>query len=622
MKTLFRLLAVLTIVMLLAFTVSGAAVVRAQDEDGSDSTSPALPPVLVDADGDGVADGLDRCPDTPSDTAVGEDGCPAEGPSESLPEEPPEEPGEAELPPEEVSPLAPAEPPDAPLEAPVEVDAEPTPILEALPAEPEEVEALVESADVGEAKDYTYVSGFQVLNLDETDSTDVQVIFYYPNGSQAGTVTTTLEALGTQAWFVPNVTEVISPFVGSAVIQADRKLAATLNTQTPVKAGGGTHDDPNRIGMASAVIYPTRVAYMTQVMKEYYGWNSELSVQNSGSSPTTIIVDYYDRSGNLIAAARETATNVAPNAAHIFYQKQNANLPGGDLVGVYSARVDGGGQNVAVVCNFYNSGDTYTQAQLHSYNGIGSGASTIYIPRLLKDFYDYQGGFGIQNISSVSTTVRITYYGYMKPGTNDPVTPNPTQTKTIGPYQSWWVYMGPPYDHLEGEMKTAWGSGAAIVEIVSGGDQIIATVNEDNRVGGVYPTHVGRGSTYNASTIADATSQLAFPQVTAMYLGYSGGWQVQSLEDGNSCTVSYTSADGYTPATHLPQPLTLNQGESAYEFAPDATYISQDYNGAVIVKCTRNVIGIVNLSHRPDRDPRFPTNDGDTLTTTGGINYY
>jgi hypothetical protein len=34
------------------------------------------PPIKTDSDGDGVSDGLDRCPGTPSGAVVDLDGCP------------------------------------------------------------------------------------------------------------------------------------------------------------------------------------------------------------------------------------------------------------------------------------------------------------------------------------------------------------------------------------------------------------------------------------------------------------------------------------------------------------------------------------------------------------------
>jgi hypothetical protein len=617
-KTLFKLLAVLTIVALLTFTVGGAAMVLAQGDDEADPVLPAPPPVLVDSDGDGVADSLDQCPNTPLGAAVDASGCPVEAPPEAAPEAPPEtvpeagpeappeappeEPEEAELPPEEVLPVEPAAPPELPVEAPVEADAEPTPVLAPvdIPAEPEVVEAPVEPESVEAAQAYSYVSGITVVNLDSTQSADTVVTFYQQDGTVAHTINDTIAGGSAKTWYIPNVSGMPDPFVGSAVVSANRQIAATINTQTPT-ATSGTLTDPNRVGTASGVGNPTSSAYVTQVMREYYGWNSYLAVQNAGSSTASVTVYYYDSTGAEVTAARETAS-IPAYANNIFQQGSNTGLTSGQA---FSAYVDGGGQNLAVVCNMYNSGSDYTTAQFLSYNGAGSGAGTVYVPRIVKDYYNYQGGLTIMNVSSTSTNVDIAYnFG----GT--------TYNQTIGPlgqYQGAILYMGPG-STTPAVLSGVSGTGSATVQAVASGATIIATVNEDNRV-----SPAGRGVTYNAFTMADATTRVAFPQITARYYGYSSGWQIQSLESSNSCTASYSTSGGSSPTG--PTIPTLGTGASFDQFAPNATGMGSDYNGSVAVSCSNRVVGIANLSFRSDIDPRYGENYGDSFTTTGGINY-
>ncbi len=593
----FKLLSVLMIVMLLTFTLSGAVV--AQDEDGVDGPAPAPPPVLVDADGDGVADGVDACPDTPLGAVVDANGCSAEAPSEALPEEPPEEPGEAELPPEEVAPVAPADPPDAPVEAPVEVDAEPTPVLEAVPAEPEVVEVPAEGVGPSQAPTYQYVSGVQVVNLDATNSAAVTGTFYDTNGTPVGTINETVSGGGTATWYVPDRTEIPGTFtVGSAVVSADRQIAATLNTQTP-SASGSTTTDPKRIGQAGGVGSPTTSAYVPQVMRDYYGWNSYVAVQNAGSSTASVSVRFYDSTGAEVTAAAQTAS-IAAYASYIFDQATNTNLPGS---AAYSAYVDGGGQNVAVVCNMLASGADYANSQLLSYNGVGAGANMVYIPRLVKDYYNYQSGMAIMNVSSTATTVQVEYdFGGTKYTQTSP---------SLGQYQAWQPYLGneaavPPLAGVS-------GSGSAVVTVQATGAMVIATINEDNRV-----SPAGRGTTYNAFSTADATHNVVFPQVTGKYYAFSGGWQVQSLVDSNSCTVTYSTFGGVTPTGRS---FTLSAGGSTFDFVPDKMGTAVDYNGSAKVVCSGNVVGIQNMSIRDDIDARYGTYYGDSYTQTGGINY-
>jgi hypothetical protein len=343
-------------------------------------------------------------------------------------------------------------------------------------------------------------------------------------------------------------------------------------------------------------------------MKDYYGWGSYCAVQNASASAFTVTATFYAADGSV---ADTDTQSIPAYASYIFDQSTDTELTSG-FTG--SAKFEGDADHqLAVVCNFYNAGTDAATAQFHSYNGVGAGGNTLYIPRVVKDYYDYQSGLKVQNVGTVALDVTVTYN--IGGNTYTQVSPS------IGVGQSWGPYMGDE-SQLPASMAGVTGSGSAVVAINSpnANKTIIATVNEDNRV-----NPAGRGVTYNAALASDATPTLVFPQVTSEYYGYSSGIQVLKVTAGTvSCSADY-SAVGSIAAFSDSFQLT-DAIPSWSQFAPNGSGMmagnaNDDYNGAVTVNCTGgDVIGIANLSFRGDIDNRYPVLTGDSFTTARGIN--
>ena len=448
----------------------------------------------------------------------------------------------------------------------------------------------------------TWVSGVTVANL-SGDTATVMITFYNPDGSVALDFSGgTIAGNGAKTWYLPSaISGLPSGFLGSAVVLADQPVAATVNTQLP----SGTN--PMRVGTSTGVGEPAELVYVTQLMKAYGGWNSYCAVQNAGSTAFDVTAQFYNASGSLV----DTDTVAIPAfASHIFDQSVDGELGSG----MYSAKFTGDADHpLGVVCNFYNSGTGASTSQFHSYNGISQGGDVLYVPRVVKDYYNYQSGLRVQNVGTDPLSVTVTYAF----GTSTYLQTSPT----IGPGQAWGPYLGDS-SQLPATMAGVSGSGSAVIAINSpaAGKAIIATVNEDNRV-----NPAGRGVTYEAALASEASGTLIFPQVTSEYYGYSSGIQIAKVAAGpSSCTACY-SASGAVGA--FCDPFSLTDAKPSWDqFAPAAsgmiTGISNDnYNGSVTVTCTgAPVIGISNLSFRYDRDNRYGNLLGDSFTTARGIN--
>jgi hypothetical protein len=463
------------------------------------------------------------------------------------------------------------------------------------------VMAVMMSVGVYALPEGSWVSGVTVANLTD-ESASVTITFYNQDGTTAleydgGTI----DPNGSKQWYLPSgMPDLGDGFMGSAVVQSDKEVAASVNTQLP------SGSDPARVGTSTGIGSGAPTMYATQLHKAYYGWNSYCGVQNTSSESFDVTASYYDSDGELVDTDTET---IPAYASHVFDQGEDDELPN-SFNG--SAKFEGDDDHpLAVVCNFYNTGTTADASQFHSYNGMGSGGSALYIPRLVKDYYGYQSGLRVQNIGTVplSVTVKYNFAGNVY-----------TQTSpSFGSGQSWGPYLGDE-SQLPVSMEGLSGSGSAVVTVNNSSSDkvIIATVNEDNRV-----DPAGRGVTYLGALESDATSTVVFPQVTAEYYGYSSGIQVAKVGDGEAtCEANYAamgSVDAFSDS------FTLTDANPSWsQFAPNGSGMStdyDDYSGAVTVNCTgAPVIGITNLSFRGDIDPRYDTLTGDSFTTSRGVN--
>jgi hypothetical protein len=346
--------------------------------------------------------------------------------------------------------------------------------------------------------------------------------------------------------------------------------------------------------------------YATQLMKGFYGWNSYCAVQNTGSSSANVTATFYDTSGGVAASYQKS---IPAYASYLFDQGTDGQLSSG-FTGSAKFVSPSASHPLAVVCNFYNTGAAASSSQFHSYNGMGSGATKLYVPRIVKDYYGYQSGLKVQNIGSETLTVNVTYnLAGTHVQTSDPIAPG----------QAWGPYMGNEGD-LPPSLAGKSGSGSAVIEVNSpnANKVIIATVNEDNRT-----NPAGRGVTYEAAAAAEGSASLVFPQVAAEYYGYSSGIQVMKVTSGTAncqaCYSAYKAVPAFCDSFQL-----TDANPSWSQFAPNASGMNaggyDDYNSSVTVSCTGGeVIGISNLSFRNDIDPRYGNLRGDSFTTARGI---
>jgi hypothetical protein len=447
-----------------------------------------------------------------------------------------------------------------------------------------------------------WASGIACVNLDTVNAASITISFY-PEGSGTATLTypDTIPAGGSKTYFTPSSPPGLSPgFMGSAVVSSTTPVACNVNTQ---KQSSGTVADPYRIGTSAGISSEGAGAtvYAPQVMRNLSGWSSYMAVQNTSTAQVTVNVTYRDAAGNHVAAADES-TSIPAQSSKVFYQAANPGLPD-NFIGAATVVATGG--ELAAVVNFYNSGVGFDTSQLHSYNGFTGGANNLFVPRIVRNFYGYNGGLSIQNIGGASTTIRITFnfagntYVYNS-GTIAPGAALPLYAPNIPAIA--------PVDALPVGQRF----GSAVIEVLTGGP-IVAIVNEDNRGGPDVPAErVGQGSSYNAIANGTQSGTMFFAQVPRHAGGiFSGGFQIANTTGtAATCNIVYVAdMDANETGVSLPA------NGSIARYAPNVPNLDDGYNAAVRVTCTQPIVGISNLAVNPG-SLRY----GDSFTQANGLN--
>lgn len=433
----------------------------------------------------------------------------------------------------------------------------------------------------------TYASGISCVNLGSSQAT-YNITFYDDTGAQSGQLSGTISAGGNVQYFTPNVSEIPSGFLGSAVVSSDQPVACSVNTQT----SSGT----TRVGTSNGVSSDDTgtTLYATQVLNDLGGFTSYVAVQNASDSAADVTATFYDNSGSSV---HSETVNIPGNSSHVFYQ-DDGNLSAGFIGSATFEAVDGT-TPLAGTVNFYNDGSSADTAQFLSYNTFTSGANTAYLPRLVKNIsgVGYTSGFSCQNLGpgSVDLEMNVTFTDQ-----SDNSTVTATLTRTgLSEGQAWAAYLGNATGTaLDGVSR---GYGSAVVTTTGGTGTVACTVNEDVRA----PfANAGQGSTYSGIPDGEQSNTMFFPQVVALGSGsFEGGFQIANTT-GTAATCDYEFSDGTTVTG---QALAANGSNSV--FAPN--HVSS-FNGSVTVNCDQPIVGIYNLT--------IFGGDGDPFATNNGVN--
>lgn len=285
---------------------------------------------------------------------------------------------------------------------------------------------------------YGYFSNFVVQNATaSTISVTVQLI------NSAGTVVATQNNSS------------VAPYASASFEQTGlAALATNQSYSAKIIANGNVAVESNIFGSgASAVqLYSytpfsggSTVAYVPQIMKNYYGYVTSLNVQNLSASSTVVTVTY--------GTGLSRSSTVNGNSTWVLYTPNETGLPNGTLT---SAKIQSSGAPIVALVNEQNSAQ-----RAASYTGFASGTTTVRTPIIMKRYYNYNTSVACQNIGSASTNITINYSNGASSSAN-----NVLQNGMALFYQP-------------NEVGIANGFNGSATITSSGGVPIVCVVNED-----------------------------------------------------------------------------------------------------------------------------------------------
>ena len=390
----------------------------------------------------------------------------------------------------------------------------------------------------------TKTTAFQIQNLASTPAT-ITIKYFDSTGTEVTAATETaipIAANDSIQRAQSNNTNLPAGFNGSVVIESDQPIAAIANQDA---LEGTVHYQGSYTGIDGAATAST--FFLPVALKTYFGYTTEISIQNAGSANVDVTIHYFDDTGAEIAAAQDTKTGLLPGGAVRFSQGSNANLPA-NFNG--SAKAVATGPIVAVV-----NQDNTTAFVQQTYNGFGSGNATLYIPVVMNSFFGFNTAFQIQNVGTVATDIKATYS-------------DGTEITRTG--------IGPGQAAMFVQSQETHSSNYAGSAVITASQPIVGIVNQAS---------AAKASSYNAFT-ASATNFI-LPAVMKAYFSFNSAFQCLNV-GAATADITATFTDGVVvtqTGIGVNSPAQFVQANEGH---------ASNWAGGVKVTSTQPIVCIVN----------------------------
>ena len=321
------------------------------------------------------------------------------------------------------------------------------------------------------------------------------------------------------------------------------------------------------------------------------------TVANLGTSPTDIVVSYYNETGAL--SPGPSFTGVPVGGSVTVQQSLEGTLADGKYSAVISA-----GQRIAAIANqqLGTDGSGTSIAPFSSYSGASEGANEVSIPVIMYNWFGYYTELFIQNADvAEATNIQITYspttIGSCTTGTAgaDSITSLlPNQAKTVSQLN-----------------KTSLGApNVGGCEVYTNRFLGSATITSDQKIVVVANQYVqDKLFTYNGFT--QAGTKLIAPAYMRNWFNYYGSITITNPNATNATVnLTYTPDSSLAPAVNPTAPVlathAIPAGESINIYdGPSATAAQSDllavynlpterYFGSILITSDVPVVAMVN----------------------------
>lgn len=455
-------------------------------------------------------------------------------------------------------------------------------------------------------------TGVQIQNLSTDSEAHVILEYYNQDGTLEHTDSLTIDPGGSanrDARADYTDAQIPQGWKGSLLVSSDQPVVAINNQYA------GVWQAP--YGTAGAFSEGATSLTLPLIMCNWYGWGTNLHVQNTGAASTSVGIEYVP---GLAGASYSHSVDVEPGASQSVNQSTMCgtigSMVGGQIRFMGSAILTSAEPIVAVV-NEENPG----QGMKYTYNSFTGGAQKIYAPLVMARHYENYTSLQIQNTSPSATAgVTITYQAddtHTLPegmrGTTLVV------TGTVPAKQTWVRYerdstagclAGDP-DPIDDLCQYTRFVGAA--EIESDLD-VVVVVNMQNDA-------VGRAAGYGGVPESGVSKTALAPLVMYSNYGWLTSLQIVNIgDDPTEVTITYTpdSALSSPPTGTVTKTYTVQPGELLLRYEAvghpqsdlDASF-TRFVGSARITSDTENIALIVN------EDKPGPT--GDWLMSYNGF---
>lgn len=295
------------------------------------------------------------------------------------------------------------------------------------------------------------------------------ITFRDRTGAQTGTTkTVALTSYATVKVSPSDYSDIPANWAGSAVVEASYKMGGVVRNSRVTTAGMIAGEYNAFAGGDTQVFVPA-------IYKQFGTWNSNgINVQNVGTLNTTVAIDFYDRSGNLVTTYN-FPNAFAANMAQAINTNNIAALAAG-YAG--TAVIRSSGQPVIGIVDVTST----NEGKGNAYNAVlaSDGATTVYLPSQYKRFGGWRSGVIAMNLGATPATITFEFYA------RGATTTSAVTSTTVNQYIAF------AKNTLNADLGLADGWSGTVV--VKSTQPVVVVGNVD----GGFPTRAGLAGMYNA----------------------------------------------------------------------------------------------------------------------------
>lgn len=401
------------------------------------------------------------------------------------------------------------------------------------------------------------ITSYQVVNLG-TNPTTIKADYY----NSSGTIAFSNSFANVPAKGVVTVQQALESGLPSgqfsAVLSASEPLAAIVNQQLG-ETGSGNSTAP--FSSYGAISSGSKEVTIPIIMHNWFGYHTELFIQNVSGTPATVTIDYKPTSFGACASAGTSSTGNAvgtlpANTAKSVSQRDltaigaPASPCGATFQGRFlgAATVKSTGGDIAVVVN------QYVQDKLFTYNGFSNtGGTTVIFPAYLRNWYNYYASLTIANPGATDATVKLTY----TPAAGSNPTAAITANHTVPAGKSITVYDGPTGTS---DLSTAYPYGTSnrffgSVKVESTNSvPVVAVVNQE-----ATAAAGNQAGAYNGAASTEGTKKISVPLIQSDFYGYYTSLTIATV-DGTEANlkITYTSDGTFSAVKNTSKEYTMS----------------------------------------------------------------